>query len=181
MEPARGSRWGHPEFSRDFNFEATAFAGDNSGRDAVDGFAAIASALDHGLDDRADDETRPVRGQEGHDLGDLVCLGSAADRRFAAVIGEEALSVLHFVSPDSRHHIARADGVDANAVFDGFERQRPRQSPVRPWTRCRPRSVGRRNVDDRAAFVGDHRLHGLAQMHSLTRLRRLADGNSGTS
>jgi hypothetical protein len=37
-------------FSRDFNFEAAAFANDHSGRDAVDGFAAIASALDHGLD-----------------------------------------------------------------------------------------------------------------------------------
>ncbi len=35
-------------FSRDFNFET--FAGDHSGRDAVDGFAAIASALDHGID-----------------------------------------------------------------------------------------------------------------------------------
>jgi hypothetical protein len=42
-------------------------------------------------------------------------------------IGEEALSVLHFVSPNIRHYIARADGVDANAMFDGFERQRPRQ------------------------------------------------------
>ncbi len=48
MEPGRGSRWGHPVFSRDFNFET--FAGDHSGRDAVDGFAAIASALDHGID-----------------------------------------------------------------------------------------------------------------------------------
>lgn len=50
MEPSRGSRWGHPVFSRDFNLDAAAVAGDHSGRDAVDGFAAIASALDHGLD-----------------------------------------------------------------------------------------------------------------------------------
>ena len=34
-------------FSRDFNFES--LAGNHSGRDAVDGFAAIASALDHGI------------------------------------------------------------------------------------------------------------------------------------
>jgi hypothetical protein len=37
-------------FSRDFDFEATAFVGDHSGRDAIDGFAAIASALDRGID-----------------------------------------------------------------------------------------------------------------------------------
>lgn len=55
-------------FSRDFNFEAAAFAGDRSGRDAADGFAAIASALDHGIDS--------THGQSGRFTDVLaICVG----------------------------------------------------------------------------------------------------------
>jgi hypothetical protein len=51
-------------FSRDFNFEAA--AGDHSGRDAVDGFATIASALDHGIDS--------THGQSGR-ITDVLAIG----------------------------------------------------------------------------------------------------------
>jgi hypothetical protein len=36
-------------FSRDYNFSTAGFAGGSSHREAVDGFSAIAAALDHGI------------------------------------------------------------------------------------------------------------------------------------
>lgn len=40
-------------YSREYHFGADDFGAGTSNRDAVDGFSAIAAALDHGLDERA--------------------------------------------------------------------------------------------------------------------------------
>jgi hypothetical protein len=71
------------------------------------------------------------------------------------VIGQEARPVLHFAGPDIRHHIARADCVDANPYR--FECQCPRQllqgAPRRGVGRdLREGEIGGigSNIDDRA-------------------------------
>jgi hypothetical protein len=53
-------------FSRDHDFSATDFSGGGSSREAIDGFSAIAAALDQGIDQT---------GIEGNGIADVVAIG----------------------------------------------------------------------------------------------------------
>jgi len=76
-----------------------------------------------GNDDRSHEIRCLFRGQKCYDLRDFAWLGGAADRRPAAVLGEEARSVFVYLVEDVDDHVAGPDGVDADSVFDDFEGQ----------------------------------------------------------
>jgi hypothetical protein len=70
-------------FRRDYDFLATDFAGDKSNREAIDGFSAIAAALDQGVE---------ATGTNGSKIADAVAI-SLGWLVLAAVIFHPALQL----------------------------------------------------------------------------------------
>src|SRR5690606_18313352 len=80
-----------------------------------------------GHDHRADHKAGAIRGEEGHHLCDLFRLRGAAYGRCFAVLGQEARAIVDYIVEDVGHHIADADGIDANTMLDRLQRQGARQ------------------------------------------------------